>query len=105
MESTAHPSGTQIPNVVYCNVGRRHAGMNIYREYEIICDLAGGLPATIPYDEEFLSEEVGPLVKKYLVRKEGVSAEDQYRCFRLISDITVSAIGGEPPDAGGHGGG
>jgi 4-hydroxyphenylacetate 3-monooxygenase/4-hydroxybutyryl-CoA dehydratase/vinylacetyl-CoA-Delta-isomerase len=105
MESTAHPSGTQIPNVVYCNVGRRHAGMNIYREYEIICDLAGGLPATIPYDEEFLSNEVGPLVKKYMIRKEGVSAEDQYRCFRLISDITVSAIGGVLQYAGVHGGG
>ncbi len=105
MESTAHPSGTQVPNVVYCNVGRRHAGMNIYREYEIICDLAGGLPATIPYDEEFLSDEVGPLVKKYMIRKEGVSAEDQYRCFRLISDITVSAIGGVLQYAGVHGGG
>jgi aromatic ring hydroxylase len=105
MESTAHPSGTRIPNVVYCNVGRRHAGMNIYQEYEILCDLAGGLPATIPYDEEFLSEEVGPLVKKYLMRKDGISPEDQYRCFRLVSDITVSAIGGVLQYAGVHGGG
>ncbi len=105
IESTKHPSGTQIPNVVYCNVGRRHAGMNIYHEYEIICDLAGGLPATIPYDEEFLSEEVGPLVKKYIKRKDDISAEDQYRCFRLISDLTVSALGGVLQYAGVHGGG
>jgi aromatic ring hydroxylase len=105
VESTTHPSGTQIPNVIYCNVGRRHAGMNIYHEYEILCDLAGGLPATIPYDEEFLSEEVGPLVKKYIMRKDGISPEDQYRCFRLISDLTVSAIGGVLQYAGVHGGG
>ncbi len=105
VESTKHPSGTQIPNVVYCNVGRRHAGMNIYHEYEIICDLAGGLPATIPYDEEFLSPEVGALVQKYMKRKDDISPEDQYRCFRLISDLTVSAIGGVLQYAGVHGGG
>ncbi|MBN1573554.1 MAG: aromatic ring hydroxylase [Deltaproteobacteria bacterium] len=105
VESTKHPSGTQIPNVVYCNVGRRHAGLNIYHEYETVCDLAGGLPATLPYDEEFLSPEVGHLLKKYIKRKDDVSAEDQYRCFRFISDVSVSALGGVLQYAGVHGGG
>jgi len=105
VESTAHPSGTYIPNVVYCNAGRRHAGMNIYHEYEILCDLAGGLPATLPYDTEFVSEEVGELLKKYLKRTDDISPEDQYRCFRLISDMTVSALGGVLQYAGVHGGG
>jgi len=105
VESTMHPSGTCIPNVVYCNVGRRHAGMNIYHEYEIVCDLAGGLPATLPYDTEFISDEVGELFKKYLRRADDVSPEDQYRCFRIISDMTVSALGGVLQYAGVHGGG
>jgi 4-hydroxyphenylacetate 3-monooxygenase/4-hydroxybutyryl-CoA dehydratase/vinylacetyl-CoA-Delta-isomerase len=105
IESEKHPSGTQIPNVVYCNAGRRHAGLNIYHEYEILCDLAGGLPATLPYDDEFLSPEVGDLLKKYMKRKDDISAEDQYRCFRLISDATVSALGGVMQYAGIHGGG
>jgi 4-hydroxybutyryl-CoA dehydratase / vinylacetyl-CoA-Delta-isomerase len=105
VESTKHPSGTQIPNIIYCNVGRRHAGMNIYHEYETVCDLAGGLPATLPYDDEFLSTEVGHLLKKYIMRKDDVSAEDQYRCFRFISDISVSAMGGVMQYAGVHGGG
>jgi len=104
-ESQAHPSGTRIPNVVYCNVGRRHAGLNIYHEYEILCDLAGGLPATLPYDEEYLSPEVGAFVQKYIKRVDGISAENQYRCFRLISDISVSALGGVLQYAGVHGGG
>jgi len=105
VESATHPSGTQIPSVVYCNAGRRHAGLNIYHEYEILCDLAGGLPATLPYDDEFLSDEVGHLFQKYMVRKEGISSHDQYRCFRLISDVTVSAVGGVLQYAGIHGGG
>lgn len=105
IESEKHPSGTQIPNVVYCNAGRRHAGLNIFHEYEILCDLAGGLPATLPYDDEFLSPEVGHLMKKYMKRKDDISAEDQYRCFRMISDATVSALGGVMQYAGIHGGG
>ncbi len=104
-ESQTHPSGTQIPNVVYCNVGRRHAGLHIYHEYEILCDLAGGLPATLPYDEEYLSPEVGAFVQKYIKRVDDISAENQYRCFRLISDMSVSAIGGVLQYAGVHGGG
>jgi aromatic ring hydroxylase len=105
VESQTHPSGTQIPNVVYCNVGRRHAGLHIYQEYETLCDLAGGLPATLPYDEEYLSPEVGAFVQKYIKRVDDISAENQYRCFRLISDMSVSAIGGVLQYAGVHGGG
>ncbi len=26
------PSGTYVPDPVYCNVGRRHAGLSIYHE-------------------------------------------------------------------------
>lgn len=99
------PSGTYMPDIVYSNVGRRHAGENIYHEYEIVTEIAGGLPATLPLEGDFLSEETGPLVRKYLMRNPQISAEDQYRCFRLISDTTCSAMGGWQQIAGVHGGG
>ncbi|MFQ5814241.1 MAG: 4-hydroxyphenylacetate 3-hydroxylase family protein [Anaerolineae bacterium] len=98
-------SGTFIPNVVYSNVGRRHAGENIYHEYEIVADLAGGLSATLPLEGDFLSEETGPLVAKYLMRNPQISAENQYRCFRLISDAICSSMAGVGQIAGLHGGG
>ncbi len=98
-------SGTFIPNVIYSNVGRRHAGKNIYHEYEIVADLAGGLPATLPLEGDFLSEETGPLVAKYLMRNPQISAENQYRCFQLISDAICSSMAGVGQIAGLHGGG
>lgn len=97
--------GTQIPDVIFCNVARKHAGVNIYHEYNTVAELAGGLPATLPFDEEYLSPEVGDFVRKYIARREGVDAEDIYRCFRLIADVAVSALGGVKQFAGVHGGG
>lgn len=101
----AMSSGTYIPHVIYSNVGRRHAGENIYHEYEIVADLAGGLAATLPLEGDFLSEETGPLVSKYIMRNPKVTAENQYRCFRLISDAICSSMAGLSQVAGLHGGG
>jgi len=56
------PSGTYTPDVVYCNVGRKHAGVNIYHEFEIVADLAGGLPATLPLEGDFYHEQIGPQI-------------------------------------------
>lgn len=48
---------------------------------------------------------MGHLLKKYIKRKDDISAEDRYRCFRFISDATVSALGGVLQYAGVHRGG
>ncbi len=104
-KSTKSPSGTQVPDMVFCNVARKHAGVNLYHEYEILADIAGGLPATLPYDTEFLSPEVGHLVRKYLMRKDNVTPEDIYRCYAWIADFSCSAMAGVLQYAGLHGGG
>jgi len=105
VKSTRMPSGTQVPDIVYCNVARKHAGLNIYHEYDILTEIAGGLPATLPYDTEYQSPEVGDLVKKYLARVDGVSADDIYKLYAWISDYTCSGMAGVYQYAGVHGGG
>ena len=99
------PAGTYIPDPVYCNVGRRHAGLNIYHEYEIVADLAGGLPATLPMEGDFYHEKLGPLLDKYMMRNPRISAADQHRCFRALSDAICSGLAGLLQIAGLHGGG
>ena len=98
-------SGTYTPDVVFCNVGRRHAGENVYEESKILCEVAGGLPATLPMEEDFFDEFTGPLLNKYIMRKEGISPEDQNRCFRMISDLIASAHGANHQIGSVHGGG
>ncbi|KUJ94019.1 MULTISPECIES: 4-hydroxyphenylacetate 3-hydroxylase family protein [Archaeoglobus] len=99
------PAGTFIPNEVYANVGRRHAGLNYYKELEILAELSGGLPAALPFAEDFLSEEVGPYIRKYIKRRADVPAEHVYRCLFGISNILCSSLGGVQAVAGVHGGG
>ncbi len=104
-KATKDDSGTMIPDPVFCNVGRKHAGKNYYHELETLADLAGGLPATLPLEKDFFDETIGPLLQKYLKRKEGVASEDIYKLFRALSDMLCSHIGGVMAVAGLHGGG
>ena len=80
-------SGTQVPNVIYVNVGRRHAGHNIYHEFNTLCDIAGGLSATLPLSTEYNNPEIQAFVRKYVTRREGISPEDCWRAFALASDL------------------
>jgi aromatic ring hydroxylase len=105
VKSTKAPSGTQVPNVVFCNVGRRHAGHNVYHEYDILCDIAGGLPASLPLSKEYNNPVIGDFVRKYTKRRTGVSEEDHYRAYHLASDILTGEVGAALLVAGVHGGG
>ena len=98
-------SGTWIPDEVLTNAGRRLAGEAIYDEYKIVADLAGGLCATLPFEEEFFSEEVGKLANKYMMRNPEISAENQHRCFRGLENMIVGDLAGAMQVAGLHGGG
>ncbi len=98
-------SGTFCPDVVFTNVGRYHAGVNIYHEFETLADVAGGLSATLPLEDDFYSPETKDFLEKYIMRKADVSAEDQHRCFRLVENLIASSAGAASGISGVHGGG
>ncbi|MDA8213200.1 MAG: 4-hydroxyphenylacetate 3-hydroxylase family protein [Clostridia bacterium] len=98
-------SGTYIPDVIYTNVGRYHAEVNIYHEYETLADIAGGLAATLPMEEDFYNPETRPYLEKYIMRKADVPAEYQHRCYRLIENLICSSTGAAAQISGIHGGG
>ena len=85
--------------------GAYYAGVKLYHEYETLADLAGGLPATLPYEEDFFNPEIKALLEKYMMRKDGISAENQHRLFRSLSDMLCSASAGVAQVGGLHGGG
>jgi len=98
-------SGTYIPDEILTNAGRRLAGEEIYNEYKILADLAGGLAATLPYEEDFISKETGDFLNKYIKRNPKISSENVHRCFRMIENLLVSDLAGVNQVAGLHGGG
>jgi aromatic ring hydroxylase len=104
--STKASSGTQVPNTVYCNVARRHAGHNIFHEWNILTDIAGGLAATLPDSKQYNSPEIGKFVQKYISRKEGVPPENLWRAFALAQDLLCGEYSSVTFQvAGVHGGG
>lgn len=99
------PSGTFIPDIMYCNVSRRHAGVNIYHEYDILADIAGGMPATLPRPGDWTSEETRPFVEKYMSRNPNVNVQDVLKAFAFVQGLSCSEMAGVSQYAGVHGGG
>jgi len=98
-------SGAMEPNFLYTNCGRYHAGVKIMHEYETLISVAGGLPATLPFEGDWLNPETRGYMEKYIMRNPDISAENQHRLFRFLDDFTVSAWCGMEMYAGVHGGG
>lgn len=97
--------GTYLPDLVYANVGKYHAGTTLHHEMELLQDLAGGLVVTMPSEEDYQSEAVGPFLHKYLAGPANLTVDDRVRCFRLVEDMTASKFAGLLAVAGIHGGG
>jgi len=98
-------SGTYMPDPIFCNVARRLAGENIYHEWNLVADVAGGFPVTMPYEEDYLNPKTASFVNKYTMRNPKISAENMHRLQRTLSDYLASGWGGVWQVAGVHGGG
>ncbi|MBI4302868.1 MAG: aromatic ring hydroxylase [Chloroflexi bacterium] len=99
------PSGTFVPDSMCVNVGRRLAGENIFHEWEVLCDVAGGIYATLPFEEDWFAKDTKGYLDKYIMRNPKISSENQHRLFRLISDLMCSAWSGVELAGQYHGGG
>lgn len=104
-EATKTSSGIYTPKFIFSNTGRYFAGINIYHEYDVLNSIAGGLPSTIPPEEEWLNPEIKHYLEKYIKRNENISTDNLHRLFRFISDFSCSAMAGWAQYAGVHGGG
>jgi len=97
--------GSYIPHSIYANVGRCLTGEAVFHEKEILCDIAGGIPATFPYEKDFENKEIGKLLKKYTMRNPNIPIEKQIQFWYLFIDYTTGAGGGSMDYGNYHGGG
>ena len=98
-------SGTFFPNSIYANVGRRLMGESIYHEFNMLCEIAGGLSVTLPFEEEFINPETKRYMDKYIVRNATISPEDSHRIWRFVENVIASPMSSWYQVAGVHGGG
>ncbi len=97
--------GAYIPNSIYANVGRCITGESVWKEHEILCDLAGGLPATYPSERDFLNPETKEYCEKYTRRNWDMSIEDQIKFWLQFIDYTTGVNATSVTYGSYHGGG
>lgn len=88
-------SGAYIADEMLANVCKHHVTQLPYELARISQDLAGGLVATLPSEQDLKHPEIGALLKKYLKGRDGFSVEDRARILRLIENMTLgrNAVG------------
>jgi len=99
------PNGSWVPDEILTNAGRRLAGEEIYNEYKILADLAGGISASLPTEESYYDPKTANLVAKYTTRNPAYTAEQAHRVFRMMENKLCDPFEGCQMVAGVHGGG
>jgi 4-hydroxybutyryl-CoA dehydratase/vinylacetyl-CoA-Delta-isomerase len=94
-ESEQMEAGNYQPDDLLANVCKHNVTRFPYELARLAQDLAGGLVATLPSEKDFENSETGPLLRKYLKGRDGVSVEDRARVLRLIENMTLgrNAVG------------
>ncbi|HJN12994.1 MAG TPA: 4-hydroxyphenylacetate 3-hydroxylase family protein [Pirellulaceae bacterium] len=89
-EKTA--SGAYCPDPLLANCTKHNVTRHVYEIARLAHDVAGGILATMPFEADLKSPEVGKYVEKYLAGVEGVSTENRIRILRLIENMTGGTV-------------
>jgi 4-hydroxybutyryl-CoA dehydratase / vinylacetyl-CoA-Delta-isomerase len=94
-ESFETKSGNYQPNDMLANVCKHNVTRFPYELARLAQDIAGGLVATAPSEQDLKSPVTGPILEKFLVGRQGVTAENRIRILRLIENMTLgrNAVG------------
>ncbi|MDD9940257.1 MAG: 4-hydroxybutyryl-CoA dehydratase [Myxococcales bacterium] len=94
-ESKPTAAGNYQCDPMLANVCKHNVTRYPYELARLAQDLAGGLMVTLPADQEFESPETGPILRKYLQGRPGVSVDNRRRILRLIENMTLgrNAVG------------
>ncbi len=82
-------AGNYEMDMLLANVTKQNVTRFPYEIGRLTEDLAGGIICTLPSEADFNSDEIGPLIRKYLSTCEGVNPEDRFKLLRFIENITM----------------
>jgi 4-hydroxybutyryl-CoA dehydratase/vinylacetyl-CoA-Delta-isomerase len=84
----ALPAGNWLVDPLLANTVKQNVTRFVYQVARLAHDLGGGLLSTLPSDADFNSGEVGGLLRKYFVGKQGFSTDDKRKLVRYIEAMT-----------------
>jgi 4-hydroxybutyryl-CoA dehydratase/vinylacetyl-CoA-Delta-isomerase len=82
------PSGAYYPDPLLANTTKHNVTRHIYEISRLAHDIAGGIVATMPFQGDLESSEVGRYVKKYLAGVKGIPVEARMKILRLIENMS-----------------
>ena len=82
------PSGAYFVDPLLANVTKLNVTRNIYEIARLSQDIAGGVLATLPSEQDLQDPRVGPYVEKYFAGRQGVPTEARLRVARLIENMS-----------------
>ena len=82
-------AGNYEMDMLLANVCKQNVTRFPYEIGRLAEDIAGGMICTMPSEADLMSEEIGPLIEKYLTTCEGICAEDRYKVLRFIENLTM----------------
>jgi 4-hydroxybutyryl-CoA dehydratase/vinylacetyl-CoA-Delta-isomerase len=82
-------AGNYEMDMLLANVCKQNVTRFPYEIGRLAEDIAGGMICTMPSEADLRSEEIGPLIEKYLTTCEGMCTEDRYKVLRFIENLTM----------------
>ncbi|MGD2246169.1 MAG: 4-hydroxyphenylacetate 3-hydroxylase N-terminal domain-containing protein [Candidatus Aminicenantes bacterium] len=98
-------SGAILPDPVFANMGKYISNELFLRGIGIVQDMAGSLPANLPYEQLIEDEGYKTSMQKLFARKKGISMDDHYQLNTFIQALVASNEGGLMQIGSKHGGG
>ncbi|MCH1982272.1 4-hydroxyphenylacetate 3-hydroxylase family protein [Ruminococcus sp. OA3] len=94
-EGARTQSGNYYVNTLLANVCKQNITRLPYEISRLAEDIAGGLMVTLPSEQDFRNEKIGPYIEKYFKGDAKISTENRMRVLRLIENITLgtAAVG------------
>lgn len=86
-------AGNYEEDMLLANVCKQNVTRFPYDMARFAEDIAGGIILTLPSAADFKSEEIGPILKKYLATCEGLSVENRFKILRFIENLTYGQTG------------
>lgn len=88
-------AGNYEIDMLLANVCKQNVTRFPYEICRLAEDIAGGIMVTMPSEQDFRNEKIGPYIDKYLKGVASVSTENRMKILRLIENMTLgtAAVG------------
>jgi 4-hydroxybutyryl-CoA dehydratase/vinylacetyl-CoA-Delta-isomerase len=81
-------AGSYFVDTLLANEVKLNCTRNMYEIARLAHDIAGGFIATLPYETDLNSDEVGHYIKKYFKANPEIETETRIKIARLIENMT-----------------